>query len=600
MKRMDAIAARVRAGFRLAVVAAVLLLPASVVADPPSAAKIAEPPRLTVDTTYVAPRGKTIVVRAGGDFQAALNAANPGDVITLEAGATFTGPFTLPVKPGSEWIVVRSSAPEGHDRPPAGRRSIRAQPQSDSPKDNLPLPGHRVDPSYAHLMPQLVAKTDPVIVAAPGAHHYRFIGIEMRPDGSGRRSSWQTLRSAWRWINGARATTVGFAGQNLVLLGVAETSIEQLSHHIIFDRCYLHGDPKGGARRGIAMNSRHTAVIDSYLSDFKAVGLDTQAILGWNGPGPFKIENNYLEGAGENVMFGGAEASIPDLVPSDIEIRGNHFAKPLSWKIDDPSYEGTPWAIKNLFELKNARRVLIDGNLFEHNWVHAQNGFAILFTVRTVYDNSPWAVVEDVLFTNNVVRKSAAGVNILGLDDGSPTRSGRTRRIAIRNNLFDEIGGEQWGGSGRLFQLLEETQDVIIEHNTALQTDGIILGEGSAHTGFIFSNNIAPHNEYGIIGSGFGVGHPTLERYFPGAVVRRNVMAGGPADLYPSDNFFPASLDDVGFVNRARGDYRLKGSSAYKRAATDGGDIGVDFVSLWAAMGPGWGESAARVREENR
>ena len=30
-------------------------------------------------------------VRAGGDFQATLNAAKPGDVITLQAGATFTG-----------------------------------------------------------------------------------------------------------------------------------------------------------------------------------------------------------------------------------------------------------------------------------------------------------------------------------------------------------------------------------------------------------------------------------------------------------------------------------------------------------------------------
>lgn len=433
-------------------------------------------------------------------------------------------------------------------------------------------------------MPQLVARSGPVIEAAPGAHHYRFIGIETRPGGSGRRSTWQMLRSAWRWINGVHAATVSFADQNLVLLGVAETSIEQLPHHIIFDRCYLHGDPKGGARRGIAMNSRHTAVIDSYLSDFKAVGLDTQAILGWNGPGPFKIENNYLEGAGENVMFGGAVPAIPGLVPSDIEIRRNHFYKPLSWKIGHPAYEGTPWSVKNLFELKNARRVLVDGNLFEHNWVHAQNGFAILFTVRTENDAARWAVVEDVVFANNVVRRSASGVNILGIDDTSPTRSGRTRRIAIKNNLFDEIGGEHWGGGGQLFQLLEGAQDIVIEHNTALQTGSIVLGDGAPDTGFVFSNNIAPHNEYGIIGSGFGVGHPTLERYFPGAVVRRNVMAGGPAELYPSDNFFPTTLDDVSFVNRARGDYRLKGSSAYKRAATDGGDIGADFRALCAAM----------------
>ncbi len=52
----------------------------------------------------------------------------------------------------------------------------------------------------------------------------------------------------------------------------------------------------------------------------------------------------------------------------------------LRWKPDDPSYEGTDWVVKNLLELKNARNVVIDGNLFEHNWADDQNGFAILFT----------------------------------------------------------------------------------------------------------------------------------------------------------------------------------------------------------------------------
>src|SRR5215475_14094723 len=74
-----------------------------------------EPPRVYLNTTYTPPKGNTIEVKAGGDFQAALNRARPGDVITLQAGATFTGNFTLPNKSGSgqsgqsEWIVIRSS-----------------------------------------------------------------------------------------------------------------------------------------------------------------------------------------------------------------------------------------------------------------------------------------------------------------------------------------------------------------------------------------------------------------------------------------------------------------------------------------------------------
>ena len=42
----------------------------------------------------------TIVLPAGGDLQAAVNNAAPGDTIVLEAGATYRGPIWLPKKTG--------------------------------------------------------------------------------------------------------------------------------------------------------------------------------------------------------------------------------------------------------------------------------------------------------------------------------------------------------------------------------------------------------------------------------------------------------------------------------------------------------------------
>ena len=54
----------------------------------------------------------TITVPAGGDFQAALNSAQPGDVITLAAGATYQGPFRLPVNTGTAFVTIRTSAPD--------------------------------------------------------------------------------------------------------------------------------------------------------------------------------------------------------------------------------------------------------------------------------------------------------------------------------------------------------------------------------------------------------------------------------------------------------------------------------------------------------
>src|SRR5262249_39206743 len=154
----------------------------------------------------------------------------------------------------------------------------------------------------------------------------------------------------------------------------------------------------------------------------KERGADAQAIAGWNGDGPFLIVNNHIEGSGENLLFGGADPSIPMLVPADIEIRRNHIVKPLRWKQGEPGFQGTPWSVKNLLELKNARRVLIEGNLLENNWQESQNGFAILFTVRNQDGRATWSVVEDVTFAGNVVRHAANGINMHGRDDNYPSQ----------------------------------------------------------------------------------------------------------------------------------------------------------------------------------
>jgi hypothetical protein len=452
-----------------------------------------ERPRATVAVPPIKITGRTIRVAAGESLQNAIDEAKGGDLIALEPGATYQGPFQLRRKDGDGWVVISSAA-----------------------KD-LPQPGQRISPSDRSKLAKLTSSSGTIVRADPGAHHYRLVGLEIAPaDGE--------------YLN------------TLIELGDDARGVEALPHHLIVERSYIHGDPARGARRGIAMNARHMAVVDSWFADFKERGADTQAIAGWNGDGPFRIANNYLEASGENIMFGGADPAIPGLVPADIEIVRNHFAKPLRWKSGHPSFEGTEWTVKNLLELKNARRVVIDGNLFEHNWPQAQNGFAILFTVRNQDGRAPWSTIEDVVFSNNLVRHVAAGVNILGRDDNHP--SGQARRIAIRNNVFLDVGG-QWG-NGRLFQLLNGTSGVTIERNTALQTGNILSGGDSApHTHFVFQGNIAPHNENGINGSGTAPGADTLAKYFPGAVVRGNVIVDGPAARYPKDNFFPGTLDDV-------------------------------------------------------
>jgi Glycosyl transferase family 2 len=488
-------------------------------------------------------------VRAGGDLQAALDAAQPGDEIVLEPTATFVGPFRLPAKAGDDWITVRSGAAE------------------------LPPAGTRVGPDDARWMPRLESASGTVITAAPGAHHYRLVGLELAP-------------------------RPGTFLANLVLLGSDESDRREQPHHIELSRCYLHGDPAKGSRRGVALNGSSLSVADSYLSDFKEVGSDSQAVAGWNGAGPIRIVNNYLEGAGENVLFGGSDPRVPGLVPSDIEISGNHLRKPLAWKEGERAYAGTAWTVKNILELKNARRVRITGNVLENNWAQAQNGFAILFTVRNQDGNAPWATVEEVDFEGNLVRGVASGISILGRDNVAP--SGQARRITIRHSLFEDVGGLRWGGAGTFLQILDGAADVTLEHVTAVHAGSLVVAEGAPHTGFALRDSIVMHNLYGIVGTGTAPGRATFDAYFPKGVLRRNVIVGGAASPLPPDNFFPASLDEVGFEDWRRGNYRLRAGSAYQRAASDGTDVGADLGRVAGAAvtsRPGAARQKAAVPE---
>ena len=174
---------------------------------------------------------------------------------------------------------------------------------------SLPPPGTRVSPANATNMPKILAPNGlNALHTVANSHHFRFVGIEFAP---------------------APGTTQIYA---VVAIGNSDTSPTTLAHHIVFDRCYVHGTPNSNDRRGIEMDGAYVAVVDSYISDFQdAENLaDSQGLWAYNTTGPLQIRNNYIEAATENVLFGGADSREAALVPPDIEIRDNHFFKPLS------------------------------------------------------------------------------------------------------------------------------------------------------------------------------------------------------------------------------------------------------------------------------
>lgn len=492
-----------------------------------------ELPQILIDTTYSAPTGTTTTVASGANLQTAIDNAACGDILSLEAGATFTGNYTLPDKDCTEWIYIQSSA-----------------------YASLPSPGTRVAIADASDMPKLTnSTTGAVITSASDADHYRFVGIEFES-----KASSQT--------------------DTFIALSGGMGNLATQTNNIVFDRCYIHGNATAGqVKHGISANGAYISVIDSYLSDIKWAGQDNQAWWSYNGSGPFKLVNNFIEGAGENIMTGGADSSATAFMPRDIEIRRNHFFKRLEWKADDPSWDGSNWLIKNLLELKAAERVLIENNFFEHSWTDGQTGIGILFSNQNQDGNAPWNTVSDVTFRGNWIHGVNGCMTVIGWGANDPVES---ERIAITHNLCSDQGGASWGGGTiRPWWMSATTYDMTLQHNTVTDASGsalmLLYGVGLDHVNMTYAYNIGPRNTYGVQGDGECCeGNVSIAQYMPSGVFTGNIIRGGVAATYNAyaGNYFPADDAAIGYENHAGGDYRLDSASTYYGVGPGGADLG--------------------------
>jgi hypothetical protein len=552
---------------------------------------IAEAPRVYVDTTWNPPTGgRTWHAHTSADLQDALNSANPGDTIVLDAGSTYIGNFTLPAKahPDNKWIYMESSG-----------------------LSRLPAPGMRVSPSDASSMGQIVTPNgSPAINPLPGASHYRLVGLEV-----------------------TTASNQGCQPQNnppvncftYFLFGQMDGGLghpTQLPDSITFDRVYMHGSPTQDVREGIQGNVTNLAVIDSYISDIHQSTADSQAIAVYFTPGPIKIVDNFLSASTEDVMFGGAGGYNNPYVPSDIEIRRNHFFKPLAWDscgaggtlssselqpngVRCSAGVGYQWVEKNNLEFKSARRVVVTGNIFENTWVSAQVGYSVLFTVRTG-QSGDIAVVDDITVENNLFTHVDAGFNTLEHDDGCKppsyphcTNPGEVKRIGIYNNLVLMTPSSNPHHIGLAIAM--DMTDLVFQHNTVIMSDQSTcfnaiffnvkqrvtwpLQQSSTHNVSILNNVLCrqPSGDWG------GQGMAGLQSYMgdPSPLAPRfrgNLMfvaSGDRVQAWSAQNGTTSS--PFSFVDAAKNNYQL-----VPQKRTKDNDVqlsGVDMARLLAASG---------------
>ncbi|MFM9903218.1 MAG: hypothetical protein ACKVQJ_01450 [Pyrinomonadaceae bacterium] len=456
---------------------------------------------------------KIIRVPPGGNLQAAIAKAESGDIVELQAGAVYYGPIKLPNKPLTEYVTIQSSSAA-----------------------MLPV-DQRVSPAQRSLMATILARNseEPAVSAANGAHHYRFVGIEFAPK------------------NGEYL-------YNLVLFGNDEP-IANVPHDLEIDRSYLHPFKTGTTRRGIALNSSATTIKNSYIEGFAFPQEETQAICGWSGTRNVHIINNYVEAGAENIMFGGSDPASADLIPSDIEIRGNHLHKPAEWN--------GKATLKTLFELKNAKRVQLIGNFLESNW----GGAAIRVTVRNQDGNAPFSTIEDVTIRDNIINGSGDGINILGKDDTNPSQT--LKRLNIVNNLFLNIGeGNGYSGSGYFIQIADGEQ-IAVENNTVLNRGNAATFYGVMPRSIAFRNNFIGYGSYGVYGLADQRSAESRAIFQNNYFLNLNRIS--PAESFPPGNSLVRGLADVGFVNPGGGDYRLAETSKFRVRAGSGKNIGSDI-----------------------
>ncbi len=567
-----------------------------------------------------------ITVSAGGDFQAALNSANCGDTIILEAAGKFSpqgDSFVLPAKScAANLINIQTSAT---------------------------LPAGRLKPTAK--MPKLMNVGGyPVLTATVGAQGYRFTGIEITTDG-------------------AKYTP------DLVNFGAYFTREQRMNTgHFTFDRVFIHPAEASATNlfpttverssgRGMALGVTDITVMNSYVSEFAGKyptndpnagqNIDSYGIYSDAGPGPIRVINSYISAQFNNVFIGGAGlttsnsatisnptansvtlSNIANLIVGDlfsmkrsacvstsanpyakpwlvgkvesitgqtvnftpvtaqmscapgipdsggvaqwdgdhivdVEIRGNTLDKPDNWNAFSSP--------KGWIEIKEGLNTLVDGND-----MYSGIGTTIALTVRNQDGGSPWATIENLRFINNRMRGYKWGFGLLLTDNEQPSANGGN--VAIENNLWELP--KMVSGSAANFLQLVAGFNVTLRHNTIVQPGSPVVADFQT-PGFVFVDNVVANYQYGMQCTLGGLScWPDLKMTGNVIIDTRWDKGDGPlSNRYPPGNFYVNSASEIGFMDAGNGNYALSPSSPYKGKATDGTDPGVDMVKLLAALG---------------
>ncbi|HEX5890655.1 MAG TPA: hypothetical protein VFY61_18220 [Pyrinomonadaceae bacterium] len=582
-------------------------------------------------------------------FATAITNSVGGDTITLTAGQTYTGPFTL--KSGlSSTVTIRSS---GHA--------------------SLPADGQRVQSSDRSNMAIIVCSNsaNQACFSTTGndADNWRLTGLDMR-----------------------QANGVGNAGAMVKTGNDADTTAANTPNNIEIDHCWIEAT-QSGTVRGIFINGRNINVHDNYISGFRNAGQECQAILLAGGPGPVTIDNNYMMSLGEVFMSGGLTVGI---LPGDLTFTRNYLEAPQKYNPWNPSVfdtsdvqgstnlgcsltssgttvtcsghgQGvspnttirvlkltsgpqsgemrtvssaptsstltieTPFSAnqsgvsatlytpftghKNNFELKflEGTTNLIEGNVFDGTWVMGQDGTGLVITVRTENNQLTTATIKNTTFQYNWFRRFNGFLKYLSPDDFNGGSGLPMEDVVLKHNLIEPTyqfsgPGTQSGSPSNsprvaLYNGASSPTlgtDIWFQHNTVYSAKNVstvnafVGNTGGDWINFKLENNLfAIDSSFGgIFGEGTtGTGTTALNNWCNGAgnySAVNNTFQNQNVSSYPTGSFSETSAANFGFNSVANLDFKLT-SGLYRagqsREASDGTDRGADIDTLSTKIG---------------
>ena len=579
-----------------------------------------------------------------GDFATAITNSAGGDTITLTAGQTYTGPFTL--KSGlTSTVTIRSSG-----------------------YASLPADGQRVTSSDRSNMAIVVCGSfnNQQCFSTTGndADNWRITGLDMR--------------QANGIINDPGMVQFGDS---------AETTAANTPNNIELDHNWIEAT-QAGAVRGVYVNGRNIDIHDNYISGFRRSGIESQAILLVGGPGPVRIDNNYMMSMGEIFLAGGTGTGI---LPGDLTFTRNYLESPQKYNPWNPSAfdtndvdsstnlgcslsssgttvtcnshgQGntdirvikltsgpqsgevrtvygapdantltietpfsanqsgvsatiyTPWTgYKNNFEIKYLAGTtnLIEGNVFDGAWLMGQDGAGLVLTVRTQQGAVTNATIKNTTIQYNWFRRFNQFLRLLSPDDEGGGGVAMDD-VVIKHNLIEPA--YQFSGSGlqsggptdtirwAVFNGVSSTThatDLWLQHNTTYSAKNmatIMLFDGNTSGDWInfkAENNLfALDNTFGgFFASGGATGTTALDAWCNGAgnySAVNNTFQNQSTSGYPTGTFSETSAANFGFNSVANLDFKLT-SGLYRagqtRQASDGTDRGADIDTLSTKIG---------------